>query len=161
MVTTCGLGDVERTRVSIDHHWPCRAPCLDALAVDAIGEPAAESCEGVVPDAFFRGADMVSGTEVKRVALLGERSLRKAYVVIFTACGDICGGFHHKSKSPHMLVAVFATSPNHHKYLWRKPPQVQSLQILVAKTTTSTITTNTCGSFRHKSKSPQIGGLVR
>ena len=52
-------------------------------------------------------------------------SLKEVYLVIFTACGDFCGGFHHKSKSPHILVAVFATSPNHHKYLWRKPPQVQ------------------------------------
>ena len=33
-------------------------------------------------------------------------------------CGDFRGGFHHKSKSPHILVVDFATSPNHHKYLW-------------------------------------------
>ena len=45
----------------------------DALAVDTIGEPAAEGCEGVVPDAFFRGADIVFGTEVKKVAMFGER----------------------------------------------------------------------------------------
>src|SRR5258706_13041931 len=63
--------------------------------------------------------------------------LRKVYVVIFTACGDFCGGFHHKSKSPHILVVVFATSPNHHKYFWRKPLQVQI--------TTNPVATSICG----------------
>jgi len=29
-----------------------------------------------------------------------------------------CGTFHHKSKSPQIVMAVFAASPNHHKYLW-------------------------------------------
>ena len=41
-------------------------------------------------------------------------------------CGDYCGGFHHKSKSPQILVVKTAASPNHHKscggfchkYLW-------------------------------------------
>ena len=32
--------------------------------------------------------------------------LRKANVVIFTPCGDICGGCHHKSKSPQVIVAI-------------------------------------------------------
>jgi len=26
--------------------------------------------------------------------------------VIFTACGDFCGSFHHKSKSPQILVVI-------------------------------------------------------
>ena len=64
-------------------------------------------------------------------------ALRKVYVVIFTACGDFCGGFHHKSKSPHILVVVFTTSPNHHKYLWQKLPQVQI--------TTNPVATSICG----------------
>ena len=65
-------------------------------------------------------------------------TLIKAYVVNFTACGNFCGGFYHKSKSPHILVAVFATSPNHHKYLCRKPPQVQITTNTVAVFATST-----------------------
>ena len=42
-----------------------------------------------------------------------------------------------------IFVADFTTSANHHMYLWWFPPQVQ-------------ITTNTCGSFHHKCKSPQV-----
>ena len=61
-------------------------------------------------------------------------TLRKVHVVIFTPCGDFCGGFHHKCKSPHVLVVVFATRANHHMYLWWFSPQVQ-------------ITTSTCGDF--------------
>ena len=37
----------------------------DAFAVGAVGEPADEGCEGIVRDAFFRGADIVSGTQGK------------------------------------------------------------------------------------------------
>ena len=33
-------------------------------------------------------------------------SLRKAYVVIFALCGGFCGGFHPKSKSPQIFVAI-------------------------------------------------------
>ena len=47
--------------------------------------------------------------------------------------------------SPHVVIFVadFTTSANHHMYLWWFLPQVQ-------------ITTNTCGSFHHKCKSPQV-----
>jgi hypothetical protein len=34
-------------------------------------------------------------------------SLREVHVVKFTFCGDFCGDFHHKSKTPYRLVAVF------------------------------------------------------
>ena len=46
-------------------------------------------------------------------------------------CGDFCGGFHHKSKSPQILVVVFTPSPNHHKYLWRFHYRSKSPQIFV------------------------------
>ena len=50
---------------------------------------------------------------------LAKRStLREAHVVFFTTSGKICGVFHHKSKSPQVLVVFFTTSPDHHKYLW-------------------------------------------
>ena len=55
------------------------------------------------------------GSRTQRVAYY---TLRKVHVVIFTPCGDFCGGFHHKCKSPHVLVVVFATRANHHKYMW-------------------------------------------
>jgi len=45
-------------------------------------------------------------------------SLREVLVVNFTFCGDFCGDFHYKSKSPQVLVAVFTTGLNHHKFLW-------------------------------------------
>ena len=42
--------------------------------------------------------------------------LRKAYVVISTTCGDICGDSHHRLRSPQVLVVVYTTSSYHHKY---------------------------------------------
>ena len=33
-------------------------------------------------------------------------SLREVHVVFFTTCGNICGVFHHKSKSPQVLVVI-------------------------------------------------------
>ena len=33
-------------------------------------------------------------------------------------CDDFCGDFHHKSRSPQVLVVIFTIGPNHHKYLW-------------------------------------------
>ena len=44
--------------------------------------------------------------------------LREVLVVNFTFCGDFCGDFHYKSKSPQVLVVVFTIGLNHHKYLW-------------------------------------------
>ena len=32
-------------------------------------------------------------------------------------CGDFCGGFHHKSKSPQLLVAVFTTKITTYAFL--------------------------------------------
>jgi len=48
--------------------------------------------------------------------------LREVLVVNFTFCGDFCGDFHYKSKSPQVLVVVFTIGINHHKYLWRFSP---------------------------------------
>ena len=61
--------------------------------------------------------DDETGKLMSTLYVLGE-SLREVHVVFFTTCGNICGVFHHKSKSPQVLVVFFATSPNHHKYLW-------------------------------------------
>ena len=47
------------------------------------------------------------------------------HVVISTRCGDFCGDLHHRSKSPHVLLAVLTTSPNHHKSLSRFSPHVK------------------------------------
>ena len=44
------------------------------------------------------------------IGMLPYPTLRKVHVVIFTPCGDFCGGFHHKCKSPQILVAVFTTN---------------------------------------------------
>jgi len=52
-------------------------------------------------------------------------TLRKAHVVISTRCGEFCGDLHHRSKSPHVLLAVLTTSPNHHKSLSRFSPHVK------------------------------------
>jgi len=49
-------------------------------------------------------------------------ALREVLVVNFTFCGDFCGDFHYKSKSPQVLVVVFTIGLNHHKYLWRFSP---------------------------------------
>jgi len=45
-------------------------------------------------------------------------ALREVLVVNFTFCGDFCGDFHYKLKSPQVLVAVFTIGLNHHKFLW-------------------------------------------
>ena len=49
-------------------------------------------------------------------------TLREVLVVNFTFCGDFCGDFHYKSKSPQVLVVVFTIGLNHHNYLWRFSP---------------------------------------
>ena len=46
---------------------------------------------------------------------ISECSLRKAYVVISTTCGDICGDSHHGLRSPQILVVVYTASSYHHK----------------------------------------------
>jgi len=33
-------------------------------------------------------------------------SLREVHMVFFTTCGNICGVFHHKSRSPQVLVVI-------------------------------------------------------
>ena len=71
-VTTCGFDEMERARVSLDHHLARRA----VFAVGAVGEPGAEGGEDIGPNASFTllgGVDIVylgAGTEGKESGIV-------------------------------------------------------------------------------------------
>ena len=44
--------------------------------------------------------------ELSRAEPTNESPLREVHVVFFTTCGNICGVFHHKSKSPQVQITT-------------------------------------------------------